>query len=343
MAHLTLSPGNALYHEYTAPARDGAVTYVFVNALTGNTGAWESVIAPNLREQGFGTLSYNFRGQDDSPFETGTALTPDLIVDDLCALLREVAPVRPVLVGLVAFAAGFTGDGIWHTVFGVETGIDALLSPTHLLLLYGLVLVLAAPLQAVLRTGGSVWIATASVTILALLSAFFTSFVRPFGKSWALEIGFDPRSGNDLSAAWMVGGVLLATVIMAVSATYLLQRFDRLPFGTLTILWAVPAILEAIALSSTIRSAAAAGIAGGLAADVLLRQLKGSPRFTWGLAVTVGSVVTWSMWTLAQRVWLGPVDVPAEIWTGQIVMSAFVAMGVVMLATPPSTYAQPRI
>jgi len=100
MAHLTLSPGNALYHEYTAPARDGAVTYVFVNALTGNTTAWESVIAPNLREQGFGTLSYNFRGQDDSPFETGTALTPDLIVGDLCALLREVAPVRPVLVGL---------------------------------------------------------------------------------------------------------------------------------------------------------------------------------------------------------------------------------------------------
>jgi len=100
MAHLTLSPGNALYHEHNAPDRTDAVTFVFVNALTGNTGAWESVVAPALRAQGHGTLSYNFRGQDGSPFAEGIALTPDLIVDDLRALLDAVGPVRPVLVGL---------------------------------------------------------------------------------------------------------------------------------------------------------------------------------------------------------------------------------------------------
>ncbi len=100
MAHLDLSPGNALYYEYRAPARDGASTFVFVNALTGNTGAWESVIGPVLRDEGYGTLSYNFRGQDASPFAADVALTPDLIVDDLCTLMQTVAPERPVLVGL---------------------------------------------------------------------------------------------------------------------------------------------------------------------------------------------------------------------------------------------------
>lgn len=100
MAHLTLSSGNALYHEHTPPTREGAVTFVFVNALTGNTDAWEAAVAPALREKGFGTLSYNFRGQDGSPFGDGIALTPDLIVDDLCALLEAIAPARPVLVGL---------------------------------------------------------------------------------------------------------------------------------------------------------------------------------------------------------------------------------------------------
>jgi len=100
MAHLTLSPDDALYYEYTPPTRQGAETFVFVNALTGNTGAWEGAVAPALREQGFGTLSYNFRGQDSSPFGADVALTPDLIIDDLRALLESVAPARPVLVGL---------------------------------------------------------------------------------------------------------------------------------------------------------------------------------------------------------------------------------------------------
>ena len=99
MPVLVLSEGNALYFEYAAPAREGAQTFVFVNALTGNTGAWEATVAPALRAQGFGTLSYNFRGQDDSPF-ADVELTPDLIVDDLSALLDHVSPPRPVLVGL---------------------------------------------------------------------------------------------------------------------------------------------------------------------------------------------------------------------------------------------------
>ena len=100
MADLILSPGNALYYEHHAPSRDDACTFVFVNALTGNTKAWEDVTAPALRTQGFGTLSYNFRGQDASPFAADVALTPDLIVDDLCTLMQTVAPERPVLVGL---------------------------------------------------------------------------------------------------------------------------------------------------------------------------------------------------------------------------------------------------
>jgi len=50
--------------------------------------------------------------------------------------------------GLIVFAIGGVGDGIWHTVFGVESGLDALLSPTHLLLFVGLVSILTAPARA---------------------------------------------------------------------------------------------------------------------------------------------------------------------------------------------------
>lgn len=95
-----LDADNGLYYEHTAPAHAGAPTFVFVNALTGNTQAWESVVAPHLRAAGFGTLSYNFRGQDGSPFGADVALTPALIVADLGELLGAVDPARPVLVGL---------------------------------------------------------------------------------------------------------------------------------------------------------------------------------------------------------------------------------------------------
>ncbi|MEM7667984.1 MAG: alpha/beta fold hydrolase, partial [Pseudomonadota bacterium] len=100
MAELDLGGGNTLYYLHEEPARDGAPTFVFVNALTGNTGHWEAVIAPELRARGFGTLSYNFRGQAESRFADGLELTDDLIVSDLQSLLARLAPRKPVLVGL---------------------------------------------------------------------------------------------------------------------------------------------------------------------------------------------------------------------------------------------------
>jgi len=98
--HLPLGPDDGLFHLHTPPARDGLPTFVFVNALTGSTDAWEAVVAPALRDEGFGTLSWNFRGQADSPFAPDTALDADAITSDLERLLAKVAPARPILAGL---------------------------------------------------------------------------------------------------------------------------------------------------------------------------------------------------------------------------------------------------
>jgi len=97
---LPLGETDALYYQHHRPARAGAPTFVFVNALTGSTEAWEAATAPALREQGFGTLSYNFRGQADSPFCPGLELSDKVIIADLERLLAEVAPAHPILVGL---------------------------------------------------------------------------------------------------------------------------------------------------------------------------------------------------------------------------------------------------
>lgn len=100
MAELRFDSHNAIFYLHTQPARDGAPTFVFVNALTGSTDHWEAKVAPGLRERGFGTLSYNFRGQEKSPFGRDVALTNSLIVDDLVRLTGEIEPASPILTGL---------------------------------------------------------------------------------------------------------------------------------------------------------------------------------------------------------------------------------------------------
>lgn len=99
MPHLDLDADNSLFYLHTPPEGDKP-TFVFVNALTGTTDHWETIIAPELRTQGFGTLSYNFRGQAESRFSEGMELTPALIVEDLVRICEELGPSRPVLVGL---------------------------------------------------------------------------------------------------------------------------------------------------------------------------------------------------------------------------------------------------
>ena len=99
MAKLDVAPGEHLYYEYDEAGATGK-TFVFVNALTGDTSMWQSQIAPALRSAGYGTLCFNFRGQAKSECHEDTRLTPDLIVDDLVHIIDRLAPKNPVLVGL---------------------------------------------------------------------------------------------------------------------------------------------------------------------------------------------------------------------------------------------------
>jgi len=93
-----LAPNDGLYYEHE-PAAAGGATFVFFNALTGDTASWQA-IAPALRRHGHGTLLWNLRGQKDSPFGGPDAISAEEIVADAIALMRALAPARPVYVGL---------------------------------------------------------------------------------------------------------------------------------------------------------------------------------------------------------------------------------------------------
>lgn len=92
------------------------------------------------------------------------------------------------LVGVVIFGLGGVGDMIWHTLFGIEVGTEALLSPTHLMLGIGMVLIATGPVRAAwlrypTEVNGQRWQKLAptvlSVTLALTVMLFFTSFANP--------------------------------------------------------------------------------------------------------------------------------------------------------------------
>lgn len=99
MSELQIDDNNSLFFIHHR-ATDNNPTFVFVNALTGNTGAWEEIVAPICRDAGFGTLSYNMRGQIDTRLDSESTPDCDLIVSDLQQLLASEKPQNAILCGL---------------------------------------------------------------------------------------------------------------------------------------------------------------------------------------------------------------------------------------------------
>lgn len=95
-----LGPNDGLYYEHRVPTSTDGVTFVFFNALTGDTGSWEATIAPALRARGHGTLLWNFRGQKDSACAAPGLINARQIVSDAVTLVQALAPSAPVYVGL---------------------------------------------------------------------------------------------------------------------------------------------------------------------------------------------------------------------------------------------------
>lgn len=78
----------------------GKQTFVFLNSMGATTRVWEDRIAPALRTQGYGTLSFDYRGQGESIYGADAALEPDEIVSDIVRVLEDQKPVRPIMCGL---------------------------------------------------------------------------------------------------------------------------------------------------------------------------------------------------------------------------------------------------
>ncbi len=186
------------------------------------------------------------------------------------------------LLGTGIFAIGGVGDMLWHQTFGIEKGVEALLSPTHLTLATGIALIVSGPFRAawyrVERRAPATWSQHGpmilSLTFTFSLFTFMTMFSNPFNHPWAGR-GYQWRS-TFLSQAIGVDAVLLQTGLMMGLILLSLRRW-QLPAGTLTFMLGLNSILMSVQEDEYHLWVIPFAILGGLAADLLLWRLKPSP------------------------------------------------------------------
>jgi hypothetical protein len=243
---------------------------------------------------------------------------------DGASMVRSIpAGYRSSVVGLGIFAAGGIGDAIWHTLFGIETDVDALFSPTHILLVTGIMLIVTGPLRSMSARfptrripKGEFLPAGISMTMSLLLVSFFTMY------SWAPTSGiygvpFTPNRAGGFEAVYGVLVILVTTVTVSSAVLWLSARW-LVPFGTFTAMLAVigslmSGMLDEFGQPWEILPVAAAG----LAADLLILRFDPTPQrmVTWML---FGGAVPLVLWTVHFALFAGlrGLGWTAELWGG---------------------------
>ena len=190
------------------------------------------------------------------------------------------------LLGCVFFAVGGLGDLLWQTFFGIERAIAAVLSPTHLWLIVSGTLIVTGTVRAA-RAG-----ARRRAPVLAVLGAavafaylgVVTSFAQPYLDRVAASF---ERGAMGYDEAVRIGlfGVMLQSALLVGLVLKLRERFE-LPFGSLTVIMGVQAVL--LALAYTVDYMVLIAVLGGLAGDSWLLVLRNRPAvFAFALPATL--------------------------------------------------------
>lgn len=271
-------------------------------------------------------------------------------------LLRKSIPAayRVPLLGVPIFLLGGCADLVWHSFYGIEEGIDIILSPTHETIGFGLMLVASAPIFSAIRYRREIQTLGAQIPLILSLASVLVMI--HFATGYALDPGAGavnaPPSAHDFSADYLTatsiyyyklgGGVLillLQSFIIAAFAVFTVTRFDLRP-GAMTLLLLlgnVEPTLPFTNASPLLATVAIMSLCGGITADVLLARFsarRANARFVRIFSAAVPAayvaayVVVTAMW---QGVWWD-----WYVLTSMVIFAAAIGFGLALLATPQS-------
>ncbi|WP_346769035.1 hypothetical protein [Crystallibacter degradans] len=260
--------------------------------------------------------------------------------------LRHSLPkgYRGTLLGIGLFALGGLLDLAWHELFGIEVALDALVSPTHLLLGAGGMLILGTGVRSQRAVRPSrPWAAPAMLSLLLVtgLAAFFLVYTSAFMFSAPLmefvpvPEGAPGHEEAELPVIAALGGYIVTTMLLIVPILYVLASGSRIPRLTVT------AVVSTVAwLSVGIASLPSAAVAGALGAtvaavltDLALARVPVELTRRWLPVAAAGIAVFIWAGQLAGLAIAEGLGWPVSLWAGVVALSAGVAAG---LAAPSS-------
>jgi hypothetical protein len=259
------------------------------------------------------------------------------------------------VVGAAVFAVGGVGDLIWHTLFGIEQGIEGNISPSHLTLALGGLLLFSGPLRSAWRKSApdaaACWVtwlpSVLALTYIYSMLTFFTQYASPVVKSRAdlhiYQILIVPTAGqvsteNDLSAKLGVTGILLETAIMMGIIFFILRRWPRLPLGTFAVLFGLNGfMISFLAGDAPILAVALLSALIGLGFDLLNRVLRPGADHVLGLRIFAFTVpyLNYLIYFLVLLAIHGSFGWSTHLWTGAIVEAGIVGLLLSYVFVPP--------
>jgi len=249
------------------------------------------------------------------------------------------------LIGFMIFALGGGVDFTWHSLFGFEADEEALLSPAHLLLATGAVLLTSGPLRAAWRRTGAddrrnwAGLLPALLSLLTIVSivTFFTQYANAF--THASTIGGSGPVGE--TYFWNVAGITGVLLPTAITMGFILLAIRRwqLPIGSMTLLLGANATLMftlGISYAGQHWPVVPAALAGGVLADALLALLK--PSVARVRALRLFSFATpfgFFLFYMAALIATSGVWWRIHMWLGAPFLAGVVGLGLSYLVAPP--------
>lgn len=254
------------------------------------------------------------------------------------------------MLGAALFVVGGVGDLIWHTLFGIEANLDALLSPTHLILASAAGLIVTGPLRAAwyrpqreMQAAGSwaLFPAVLSLAVFYSLLTFFVEYASPFAETLAGMNAQSSIGGVYRTQALGIAGFLLQTAELMGILLFAMRRW-KLPFGSLTVILTLNTLamglMHAGAFATGTAPIVGVGLAAGLIGDFLvwgLRPSKDRPgMFHWfGFLMPV---CLFTLYFLALFIFGGGVSWTVHMWAGTIFLSGVAGLLLSYAVLPPA-------
>ncbi|QHW33272.1 hypothetical protein GZH47_22425 [Paenibacillus rhizovicinus] len=252
------------------------------------------------------------------------------------------------LVGVFIFLLGGLGDMYWHTVFGIEQNIAALLSPTHLILLLGALLILSSPFRASWHNAAVTkpdWrtFAPAFLSLVVTTGAvsFFLMYAWMFrynlpAESTILWYNYQIGGGgllDDMNKTRGISYILIDTIVYMFPVFLLMKRWT-LPAGTMTALFTLVSVMMNVLDGFQNYPSIFVALGAGLVGDILYRVLRAGEGRALAERV-IAAAVPIALWGF-YFAWMTISDSigwETEFWAGAIVEATLLSMGLQLLAS----------